>query len=43
MTETFDNSVHRERRNIGIEIFQQRKTGFRRTDFCDGSGKRTRQ
>ena len=38
MAETFNNAVHRERRNISVEIFQKRKTSFRRTDFRESCG-----
>ncbi len=43
MAEPFDDTVDRERRDIGIWIFKKREAGLRRTDFGNGGGERTRQ
>ena len=43
MAEALDDAVDRERRDIGVGIFQQREAGLRRSDFGDGGGHRARQ
>ena len=43
MAEAVDHAVDGERRDVGVDIFQQRETGFRGADFGDGRGDRARQ
>ena len=43
MAEAIDNTVDRERGDVGVRIFQKRETSLRRSDFGDGRGERARQ
>ena len=43
MTIALNNPVDRERRDVGIEIFNQLETGFCGSDFRDGGSHRTLQ
>ena len=43
MAEPLDDAVDRERRDIGVGIFQERETGLRGADFGDRRGQRARQ
>jgi phage major head subunit gpT-like protein len=43
MAETFDHAVDRERRNVGVGIFQKCEASLRRSDFGDGRRQRARQ
>ena len=43
MAEALDQPIGRDRRNVGIAILRQQQTRFRRADFGDGGGDRTRQ
>jgi hypothetical protein len=43
MAVAFDDTIDRERRNVGIVVLQQRQAGFLGADFGDRGGDRTRQ
>ena len=43
MAVAFDDTIDRERRNVGIVVLEQRQAGFLGADFGDRGGDRTRQ
>ena len=43
MAEAFDDAIDRERRDIGVRIFNEREASLRRADFGDGGGEEARQ